>query len=156
VVVDFARDVQCSSADAELEIYHQVIYIYGDQRVRVFKTRDFARFARKEHVDDEALCDAIARAERGLVDAALGGGLIKQRVPRKGEGRSGGFRTIVAYRQGNRSFFMYGFAKNVLDNIPTDDLKIMKETAKALMLLPDPKINDALRSKSLQEIHCDG
>ncbi len=58
--------------------------------MRVFKTKEFARFARKARIDDAALRDAIDRAERGLVDADLGGAVIKQRVPRKGRGRSGG------------------------------------------------------------------
>jgi hypothetical protein len=57
--------------------------------VRVFKTKDFARFARKERIGDDALCESIARAERGLIDADLGGGLIKQRAARKGAGPLG-------------------------------------------------------------------
>ena len=51
--------------------------------MRVFKTKEFVRFARKEKVGDGDLCAAIERAERGLIDAALGGGLIKQRIARK-------------------------------------------------------------------------
>jgi hypothetical protein len=64
--------------------------------MRVFKTLWFRRFARKEKVADSALCDAVARAERGLIDADLGGGLIKQRVWRPGSGRSGGYRQLRA------------------------------------------------------------
>ena len=52
--------------------------------MRVFKTRWFARFARQEKIADASLREAIARAEHGLVDADLGGGLIKQRVARQG------------------------------------------------------------------------
>jgi hypothetical protein len=66
--------------------------------MRVFKTRDFARFARKEGIDDARLCEAIERAERGLIDDDLGGGVIMQRVARPGKGRSGGYRTLIAYR----------------------------------------------------------
>jgi len=39
---------------------------------------------------DDRLCEAVERAESGLIDANLGGGLIKQRVARLGQGRSGG------------------------------------------------------------------
>ena len=53
--------------------------------VRVFKNRWFEKFARKQEIDDGALREAIDRAEAGLVDADLGGGIIKQRVARKGE-----------------------------------------------------------------------
>ena len=70
--------------------------------MQVFKTRWFARFARHELITDASLRQAIARAERGLIDADLGGGLIKQRVARKGQGRSGGYRVIVGYRAHGR------------------------------------------------------
>jgi hypothetical protein len=58
--------------------------------LRIFKTRWLARFARREGISDASMAEAIARAERGLIDADLGGGLIKQRVARTGQGRSGG------------------------------------------------------------------
>jgi hypothetical protein len=58
--------------------------------MQIFKTRWLARFARHERITDVSLREAIARAERGLIDADLGGGLIKQRVARQGQGRSGG------------------------------------------------------------------
>ncbi len=64
--------------------------------MRVFKTRWFARFAKREDISNDCLADAIARAERGLIDADLGGGLIKQRVARPGKGKSGGYRTLIA------------------------------------------------------------
>src|ERR1700683_1838925 len=60
--------------------------------------------------------------KRGLIDADLGSGLLKQRVARAGEGRSGGYRTIIAYRAGDRAVFLYGFAKNERDNIGDDEL----------------------------------
>ncbi len=57
--------------------------------MRVFKNAWFERFARKQRIPDEALLEAVARAERGQIDADLGGGVIKQRVARRGQGRSG-------------------------------------------------------------------
>jgi hypothetical protein len=92
--------------------------------LRVFATRVFARFARKEHLDDNRLCEAIARAECGSVDADLGANLIKQRV-RPGGGRSGGYRTVIAYRVSQRSVFLYGFAKSErdIDDRELNDLK---------------------------------
>jgi hypothetical protein len=65
--------------------------------MRIFKTKEFTRFARRERIADEALCDAIERAESGLIDADLGGNLIKQRVARPGQGRSGGHRLSATY-----------------------------------------------------------
>ncbi len=87
---------------------------------RIFKTKWFQRFARKEGVKDEALVEAVARAERGQVDANLGCGVIKQRIARPGQGRPGGHRTIIVFRQRDRAVFMYGFAKSTRANIGTD------------------------------------
>jgi hypothetical protein len=85
--------------------------------MQVLKTRWFTKFARNEEIADASLREAIARAERGLIDADLGGGLIKQRVARRGQGRSGGYRVIVAYRAKGRAVFLFGFAKNERENI---------------------------------------
>ncbi len=74
--------------------------------MRIFKIKWFVRFARKQSIDDALLCEAIARAENGSIDADLGSGLIKQRVARDGEGRSGGYRTIIAYWAGEKAFFV--------------------------------------------------
>lgn len=123
--------------------------------MRVFKTRDFARFARRERITDVELCEAIARAESGLIDAVLGGGLIKQRIARKGQGRSGGFRTIIAYRSADRSFFMYGFAKNERENIGQNDLISMKQIATSLMALSERQREVAIVEGELEEIGCD-
>jgi hypothetical protein len=69
--------------------------------VRIFTLKAFARFQRRERIADAALVNAVRDASAGLVDADLGGGIIKQRVPRAGKGKSGGFRTLVAYRRGS-------------------------------------------------------
>ncbi len=72
----------------------------------VFKTKWLARFARRERITDGSLREAIDRAERGIIDADLGGGLIKQRVAWEGQGRSGGYRILVAWRQRGRAVFL--------------------------------------------------
>jgi len=90
--------------------------------VRVFKNTWFQRFARKERIADAALCDAVARAEKGQVDADLGGSVLKQRVARPGAGRSGGYRVILLFRAGDRALFAYGFAKSDRGNIGDDEL----------------------------------
>ena len=85
--------------------------------MRIFKNAWFDRFARKEGISDKSVAQSIERAERGLIDADLGGGVIKQRVARPGQGKSGGFRTVVLYRTTERAFFVYGFAKSDRDNL---------------------------------------
>ena len=86
-------------------------------RVRVLKDLEFARWARKERLTDQMLYDAADEIERGLIDARLGGFLLKKRVARPGGGKRGGYRTIVAHRQGIRLVFLFGFAKNEADNV---------------------------------------
>ena len=85
--------------------------------MRVFTTKGFARFVRSERITDASLCESVRRAEHGLVDADLGGGVIKQRVARPGQGRSGGYRLLMAYRPRTLSVFLFGFAKSERDNI---------------------------------------
>jgi len=120
--------------------------------VRVLMTKVFARFARKEGLKDERLCEAIARAERGLVDADLGGSLIKQRIARPGRGRSGGFRTVIAFRAAQRSVFLYGFAKTERDNIDATELDDLKKIAKQLLGYTEDQIAEALKAAELKEV----
>ena len=123
--------------------------------MRVFATKAFARFARKERLHDKELCEAVARAERGSVDAQLGGGLIKQRVARHGGGRSGGFRTIIAYRASQQSVFLYGFAKNERENINERELNDLKKLAKLFLSYSNSQIAAALAQAELREVICD-
>jgi hypothetical protein len=124
--------------------------------LRVFATRVFDRFARKERLGDQRLCEAIARAERGLVDADLGGSLIKQRVARQGGGRSGGYRTIIAFRAAQRSAFLYGFAKNERDNIDDRELNDLKTLARHFLAFSDAQIATAQAQAELREVICNG
>jgi hypothetical protein len=123
--------------------------------LKVFATKWFARFARKEKIDDQRLHEAIARAEAGSVDAYLGGNLLKQRIGRQGKGRSGGYRTVIAYHATARSIFLYGFAKKDREDIDTTDLENLKSLAKHLLTLSDAGIESALAENELIEVHDD-
>jgi hypothetical protein len=120
--------------------------------VEVFKTRLLARFARHERMLDKRLIEAIERAERGVIDADLGGGLIKQRVARAGQGRSGGYRVWVAYRARSRAVFMYAFAKNERDNIDPAELQTAREVAASWLSADTTRIQQALETGEIQEI----
>jgi len=122
--------------------------------LQVFKTKTFARFARKAHLEDAALCEAIANAERGLIDADLGGNVIKQRVARQGQGKSGGFRVMIVYRRGARAFFIHGFAKSQRANIARDELAALKELASEMLAYDDEEIARAIASGPLMEVTC--
>jgi hypothetical protein len=123
--------------------------------VRVFKNKPFARFAKKAEIEDATLCDAIRDAERGLIAADLGGDVIKQRVARRGEGKSGGFRTLIVFRKGERAFFVHGFAKNEQDNITMKELVGLRELASKLLAYSDHEIEEAVASSALTEVKCD-
>jgi hypothetical protein len=101
--------------------------------VRRFKTKPFARFANRSGIGDLTLCETIRDAERGLLAADLGGGVIKQRIARPGQGKSGGFRTLVVLKRGVRAVFVHGFAKNEKDNIARDELVALKKLAADLL-----------------------
>lgn len=123
--------------------------------MQIFKTKWLARFARREGITDKSLRDAIERAENGLVDADLGGGLIKQRVARKGQGRSSGYRMIVGYRLRDRAVFLVGFAKNERENIENDELLSLREIAQNWLAAEAPRIQAELELGNLQEIDHD-
>ena len=90
--------------------------------MHIFKNKPFARFARKSEILDSELCRAVQDADRGLIDADLGGGVIKQWIARKSSGKSGGFRAMILFRARERAIFVHGFAKNEVDNIRPDEL----------------------------------
>src|SRR3989440_12128715 len=120
--------------------------------MQVFKTRWFARFAKREDISDDRLADAIARAERGLIDADLGGGLIKQRVARPGKGKGGGYRTLIAYRSGERAVFLFGFAKSDRDNLGFDHASELKAAAHDVLVLSPSEMATRLAADTLVEV----
>lgn len=120
----------------------------------IFKNRTFARFASHQNITDGELCDAIGQAESGLVDANLGGGVLKQRIARPNEGKSGGFRSIIVFRAGDRSFFVFGFAKNQRGNIRPDELKAFKELAADLLAYDGEQLKKAVEAGALIEVVC--
>lgn len=124
--------------------------------MRVFRTKPFTRFAEAEDLSDAEFCEAVGRANKGLVDADLGGGVIKQRLARQGQGKSGGFRAVVLFRQGQRAFFVYGFAKNERDNIKRDELMAFRKLAKTMLVLDDAALAAAAKNGTITEITCDG
>ena len=123
--------------------------------MRVLLLKTFRRFQRREGIADDALADAVARAERGLIDAGLGGGLIKQRVARPGGGKSGGYRTVIAYREGTRAVFLLGFAKSERDNIDDDELADLRKIGAAALNNDEAAIDAAIAASKLWEIDYD-
>jgi len=121
--------------------------------VRIFKSRWFQRFARKEGIADAVLRDAVARAEKGQIDADLGSGVIKQRVARPGQGRSKGYRTIILFRRGARAFFVFGFAKSQRANINDAEEGQFREAAKHVLALTEKQLAELLKRGDFLEVN---
>ncbi|MDE0660681.1 MAG: type II toxin-antitoxin system RelE/ParE family toxin [Gammaproteobacteria bacterium] len=124
--------------------------------MQTFKTKAFARFAKREGVGDSALREAVQRAETGLVDADLGGGVIKQLIARQGRGRSGGFRTIVLFRRRELAFFVYGFAKSDRENLRPDELAAFRLLADRYLALDEAGLRAALSVGAIIEVKNNG
>jgi len=120
--------------------------------LRVLKTKQFARFARRERIADARLIEAVQRAERGLIDADLGGGVVKQRVARPGQGRSGGYRVLLAYRCKTRAVFLFGFAKSERDNIEDDELATLRDIARGWLEADDGALAGAMANGVISEV----
>ena len=123
---------------------------------RIFKNLWFERFARKQKIRDGMLREAILRAEQGLIDSDLGSGVIKQRVARPGQGRSGGYRTLILYRQTHRAFFVYGFAKSQQANISGEEETAFKKAAQHVLALTDEQLSALIQTGQFSEVEHDG
>lgn len=122
---------------------------------RVFKTRHFARWMRKSELTDAALCAAVAEMVAGLIDADLGGDVVKKRVALPGQGKRGGARTLVATRKGRRWFFVFGFEKSERANVTPTELDALQTLAGSLLSLTPVQLDKAVEDGTLQEI-CHG
>ena len=124
--------------------------------MRIFKNREFSQWAAREGVADGVLRKVVGEMERGLVGVNLGGQVFKKRVALSGRGNSSGARTLVAYRIGGKAFFIYGFAKNVKDNIKADELKGLKASTEMFLNYNNEELNQAVKVGVLSEVIGDG
>jgi hypothetical protein len=124
--------------------------------LRVLKNRGFLRTARKGGLTDRTLCAAVTEIEARLIDAQLGGPLLKKRLGKGGRGKSGGFRTIAAYRQRDRVMFLYVFGKNERDNITEQERVALSEIGDEYLGLPSEKLDELVAKGTLIEVVCDG
>ncbi len=88
----------------------------------------------------------------GLVDADLGGGVVKKRVALPGRGESGGARTLVATNRSSRWFFVFGFEKNERANDTARELEALQAIAADLLKLTAIQLDAHVENKALQEI----
>jgi hypothetical protein len=124
--------------------------------MRVFKTKWFQKWAVREGLDDEVLLAAVGEMEGGLIDAKLGGNVVKKRVVLPGRGKRGGARTLVVYRHASQAFFVYGFAKHERANISDKELKALKLLAAQLLGYTHPALVKSVKAGELIEVMKDG
>jgi hypothetical protein len=120
--------------------------------LRVFKTKWFARFARREGIADSKLLATVQEIENGLLDADYGGGLIKKRVARDGGGKSGDYRTIIAYRSEEKCVFMFCFAKSSRANLNTSEVAQYKIATGLYLGFSGVEIAVAIKKRELVEV----
>ena len=121
----------------------------------ILKRKDFARWQAGENLPDTVLCRAVREMERGLIDADLGGHLYKKRVARPGGGKSGGYRTLLSARMGDRYVFLHGFPKSDKANITQSEKKALQFAGKVFLELSGQALLQALKSGVLLEVHCE-
>ena len=119
---------------------------------RVFMTRQFSRWLRKTELTELALCLAVTEMSNGLIDADLGGGVLKKRVALPGRGKSGSARTLLATNRANRWFFVFGFEKNERANVTGKEVEALQLLAADLLRLSPSQLDEHVGSDALKEI----
>ena len=120
--------------------------------MHIFKTRHFQRWMRKTALGDSDLRKAVLEMTAGLIDADLGGGVVKKRIGLAGRGKRDGVRTLVATNKGNRWFFVFGFEKNERDNISDAELQALQDYAADLLERTAAQLDAAAADGTLLEI----
>lgn len=110
------------------------------------------KFAKKERISDARLCELIKALEKGAVDVDYGGGVIKQRVGRPNQGKSGGYRCIILFRIKDKAFFVYGFPKNNRDNISQEEERAFKDLSQQMFDFSDDDLDQMLKVGVLVEV----
>jgi hypothetical protein len=120
--------------------------------MRILKNTWFSHFAQKESIDDKTLKNIVRQLEKGQFDASLGGGVYKQRIARSGEGKSGGYRSIIFFRKNRLTFFVYGFKKSRQANITKSELDDFRKLAGYMLAMTDDQIDMEIKSGRYIEI----
>ena len=120
--------------------------------MRIFKHRQFQQWMKGEDVTDGMLKEAVAEMVVGLRDVSLGSGLYKKRIAAPGKGKSGGYRTLIAFKSAFRAFFIYGFSKNEKANITVNEKCVYRRLSRILLEADESTLNTMLHIGSLIEV----
>jgi len=122
--------------------------------VNIYLSKAFTLLARRDGLADAHICRAIAEMNEGLIDADLGAGLFKKRIAMPGQGKSGGWRSLLGFQAGDKAFFLYLFPKSRRDNIDAAEMKVLKRLAKYYLTLRHEEVEAALQCGELREVNC--
>ncbi len=120
----------------------------------VYQTKIFERWAKKAGVGANDLCKEVLEMKRGLYEADLGGNLLKKRIARPGQGKRGGFRTLIATNRGNKWFFLFGWPKNERSNIDGREETAFKRLGAVLLGMPTDAVRKAEQNGELIKVNC--
>ncbi|HWS40871.1 MAG TPA: type II toxin-antitoxin system RelE/ParE family toxin [Arenimonas sp.] len=120
--------------------------------LRIFKTRPFRRWMHKNRLSDMQLREAVREMQDGLIDARLGGHLLKKRIALPGKGKRGSARTIVATRLSGTWIFLIGFNKNERDSISPDELEALQQIATLYLSLDSMQLQTLMQTDELSEV----
>lgn len=135
-----------------LIVSHYVLRNDMEPNMRIFKNAWFERFARKNRISDKSLREVVELADKGLISADLGSGVIKQRLARRGGGKSGGYRTIIFYRVAEKAFFIYAYAKNERENITAIEENAFRKAAHHVLNLTDEQLAQLILQGQFTEV----
>jgi hypothetical protein len=121
--------------------------------MQIFKTRDFARWAKKMKLSNSKLVSVITEMEQGLIDAELGKHLYKKRIALQNAGKRGGVRTIIAYKDQDKSYFIYGFSKNEKENISPAEKEAFRKYANLLINMNSKQLHNAIVGGEIIEVN---
>jgi len=124
--------------------------------MQIFKTKWFQRWAGREALTDNALLAAVEEIGQGLVDADLGGHVVKKRIGTRGRGKSGSVRTLLAFQLDDKAFFIYGFSKNERSNVSQKELNALKLLASELLVYTNAALEKAMKAGELIEVNTNG
>ncbi|MGE4752815.1 type II toxin-antitoxin system RelE/ParE family toxin [Yersinia enterocolitica] len=118
----------------------------------IFLSQGFTSFTRKERINDQDIKDAVSEMDKGLIDVTLGNGLYKKRIARKGQGKRGSYRVIIAFRSGKNVFLLYGFTKNERNNINIKELLAFRALAKVYFNFTESDLQKLVASNKLRKV----
>ncbi len=120
--------------------------------MHILKNKPFSQWAKKLKISDKVLMTAVNEMTQGLYEANLGGHIYKKRLPLGHKGKSGGARSIVAFKMNDRVIFVYGFSKNEKSNITKKEEDVLKDLAKVYFSYKEDQIKKAIKDGVLIEV----